>query len=118
MNPVYYTSNYGASASTLNIPIADPSDNQGQSSHSYLKELNQPKKKVKSRSDCASIFSNSSVKSKKGVFKSATRTPRTPGSQGLGKKAIESMHKLLKTSEEAGKAPSPMKWETFLKALS
>ena len=126
-------SSFGASASTLNIPVVDPTSHHGQSGHSYLKELNQPKEKTKSRGDHASIFSSTSTDTKKGSgLKSAVTSifggkgKEDEGNKNakytwfsrLSKKATESMHQLLKTSEEAKSAASPMKWETFLKVQS
>ncbi|KAH6914336.1 hypothetical protein BKA70DRAFT_1421115 [Coprinopsis sp. MPI-PUGE-AT-0042] len=122
-------SSFGASVSTLNIPVVDPSAGQGQSAHSYLKELNQPKEKFNSRGDYAYIFSNSSAETKKGGIKAVSslygKGKEDQGSMNakniwfsrLSKKATESMHQLLKASEEVGKPPSPMRWETFLKLM-
>ena len=78
------------------------------------------------------IFSSSSADTKKGGgLKSAVSSifgGKGKEEQGnknakytwfsrLSKKATESMHQLLKTSEEAKQAASPMKWETFLKLM-
>jgi hypothetical protein len=121
-----------ASASTLHIPIGET---QAQSGHSYKKQLEsdfQQKAKVKSRPDHASMFSNDESKSKginffskitSGFKKEApeepesNKNPKYTWFSRLSKKATDSMHQLLRTGEEAGKQPAPMKWDTFVKVL-
>lgn len=116
-----------ASASTFNLPIETT---QGMSGHSYLKQLNESqaaKAKIKTRADHASMFSaQSDVKSGGGLFskvknafkaepQETTKNAKYTWFSRLGKKATDSMHQLLRTGEDAGKQPSPMKWETFLR---
>ncbi|KAG2015712.1 hypothetical protein CC2G_008956 [Coprinopsis cinerea AmutBmut pab1-1] len=127
-SPTLGRSTIGASASTLNIPVETT---QAQSSHSYLKQLEsdfQQKAKIKSRPDHASIFSGSIHETKKGGLLSkmgfgkkeedhGDKNPKYTWFSRLSKKATDSMHQLLKTSEDAGRQPAPMKWETFLKLM-
>ncbi|RXW24981.1 hypothetical protein EST38_g912 [Candolleomyces aberdarensis] len=122
-----------ASASTLHMPIGET---QAQSGHSYKKQLEsdfQQKAKIKSRPDHASIFSNESESKGKGMnffskitnsFKKETpaepesnKNPKYTWFSRLSKRATESMHQLLRTGEEAGKQPAPMKWDTFVKLM-
>jgi len=124
-SPSAPSANFGASASTLHIPIAQT---KAESTHSYLKTLEETKKdKVKSRPDHASIFSQDTEK-KSGLFAKITKgltgkdetgqkNPKYTWFSRLSKKATDSMHQLLRTSEEAGKQPSPMKWDTFVKLM-
>ncbi|KAJ2925087.1 hypothetical protein H1R20_g11985, partial [Candolleomyces eurysporus] len=121
------------STSTLHLPIGET---QAQSGHSYKKQLEadfQRKAKIKSRPDHASIFSKESSMRSKGKGKRILskiantfkkETPAEPESDKnpkwfsrLSKKAIDSMHRLLRTGEEAGKQPAPMKWDTFVKLM-
>ncbi|TFK23947.1 hypothetical protein FA15DRAFT_620109 [Coprinopsis marcescibilis] len=116
---------FGPSASTLNIPIETT---QAQSIHSYLKQqdIDGQKAKVKSRPDHASIFSQDSKKSSgAGLFSKLTKpfkkdegkNPKYTWFSRLSKKTTETMHTILRTSEDADKQTAPMKWETFLKLM-
>lgn len=119
----------GAAASTSNfhIPVGTT---EAQSGHSYLKELGgDQKSKVKTRADHASIFSNQSNQtteqkggwaSKLNPFGSKTgenKNAKYTWFSRLSKKATDSMHQILRTGEDAGKQPSPMKWDTFVKLM-
>ncbi|KAF6763057.1 hypothetical protein DFP72DRAFT_1030216 [Ephemerocybe angulata] len=122
-----------AATPNFNIPVGAT---QAASGHSYLKQLNtdfQQKAKIKTRADHASLFStntNEEGGSAGGLFSKVKSAfgGKTEGSQDsknakytwfsrLSKKATDSMHQLLRTGEDAGKQPSPMKWETFLKLM-
>ncbi|KAF9478819.1 hypothetical protein BDN70DRAFT_879530 [Pholiota conissans] len=97
-----------------------------QSARSYLQEqqLNKTEKKVKSRPDHASLFSQSEVK-KGGFFSRVSdvvkgkdkETEMQQAKQSffsrLGKKTTGLMHQLLKP----GEARTGMKWEHFLKVM-
>lgn len=87
-----------------------------------MKDKDEDKKKIKSRPDHASMFSEPKKKgllSKLGLGKKdeehSDKNPKYTWFSRLSKKATDSMHQLLRTSEDAGKQPAPMKWETFLK---
>lgn len=47
----------------------------------------------------------------------SNKNPKYTWFSRLSKKATDSMHQLLRTSEEAGKQPAPMKWDPFVKVL-
>ncbi|KDR75158.1 hypothetical protein GALMADRAFT_249095 [Galerina marginata CBS 339.88] len=112
------------SASTISLPIGETST---QSGHSYLKSLNTgTEKKVKSRPDHASLFSNSDTK-KSGFFSKIsgggkekegdTANAKRSWFSNLGKKANTLMHQLLKTQEDQTDGRAPMKWENFLRLM-
>ncbi|KAF8904426.1 hypothetical protein CPB84DRAFT_1727744 [Gymnopilus junonius] len=106
-------------SSTASLPSA-------QSGHSYLKSMNiGSEKKVKTRPDHASLFSNSEPK-KQGFFSKMTgiggkdkesemkEAKRTWFSR-LSRKTSDLMHQLIKSSDNQPRAP--MKWENFLKIM-
>lgn len=106
------------------MPSAEPET--AQSAHSYLQSLSIAEKKVKSRPDHASLFSQPETK-KKGFFsglsltkgkdkQSAMKEARQSWFSKLGKKSGNLMHQLLNTSENE-KQGAPMKWESFLKVI-
>jgi hypothetical protein len=109
-------------STTSLVPSAEPET--AQSAHSYLQSLSiSEKKKVKSRPDHASLFSQPETE-KKGFFsglsltkkgqdkESAMKEARQSWFSKLSKKTKAHMHQLLNTSENA-----PMKWETFVKVI-
>jgi hypothetical protein len=113
------------SMSNFHIPVGTT---EAQSGHSYLKEIKQSEKaKVKTRADHASIFSNQTEEQKGGLFSKVktalggkadeTKNAKYTWFSRLSKKATDSMHQLLRTGEDAGKQPSPMKWDTFVKLM-
>ena len=105
------------------VPSAEPET--AQSAHSYLQSLSiSDKKKVKSRPDHASLFSQPDTE-KKGFFsglslkkgkdkESAMKEARQSWFSKLSKKTETLMHQLLGTSEN-DKVGAPMKWDSFLK---
>ena len=107
------------------VPSAEPET--AQSAHSYLRSLSIcDKKKVKSRPDHASLFSQpetekkgflSGLSLKKGKDKeSAMKEARQSWFSRLSKKTETLMHQLMSTSEN-DKHGAPMKWESFLKVI-
>lgn len=113
-----------ASMSSFHIPVGTT---EAQSGHSYLKELGgDQKSKIKTRADHASIFSNQTEEQKGGLFskiksaiggKTEEKNAKYTWFSRLSKKATDSMHQILRTGEDAGKQPSPMKWDTFVKLM-
>ena len=112
-------------STTSLVPSAEPET--AQSAHSYLQSLNvADKKKVKSRPDHASLFSQpdterkgffSTLSLKKGKDKeTAMKEARQSWFSKLSKKSETLMHQLLSTSEN-DKHRAPMKWESFLKVI-
>ena len=99
-----------------------------QSGHSYVKDLDAPKTKVKSRADHASIFNNKETTEKKGGFFSKFRRkdqgppddppPKKGGKYSwfahLNKKSNKLMHQLLNTTEDDTHGQAPMKWDHFV----
>jgi len=109
-------------SSTTSLPI---SQTTAQSGRSYLQSLDiKSEKKIKTRPDHASIFSNAETE-KKGLF-SKFSTQKTKDEDKtkemgdakkswfskLGKKTVDLMHQLLKTSKEKS---GNMKWDDFVK---
>lgn len=99
-----------------------------QSAHSYLKDLEGPKTKVKTRADHASVFSSDStlLEKKPGFFskfsrkdKSAEDSIKKGGKYSwfskLSKKTSKFMHQLLNTSENEKQGLASMKWDNFVK---
>lgn len=98
-----------------------------QSARSYLQNLGlSDKKKVKSRPDHASLFSQQDTE-KKGFFsglsltkgkdkESSMKEARQSWFSKLSKKTETLMHQLMDTSENE-KHGAPMKWESFLKVM-
>jgi hypothetical protein len=112
-------------STTSLVPITEPET--AQSAHSYLHSLSiSDKKKVKSRPDHASLFSQPDTE-KKGFFsglsfkkgkdkESAMKEARQSWFSKLNKKTETLMHQLLSTSEN-DKPSASMKWESFLKVM-
>lgn len=113
---------YNASMASLTLKETTTA----QSSHSYLQKENLMKsdKKIKSRPDHASLFSN--AEEKRGLFSSkfssASKGEVKPKESDksnwfskLGKKTTGLMHQLLRPGDEQKRARAPMKWEHFLK---
>ena len=112
------------STTSLPFPLEQTS---AQSAHSYIKDLDGPKAKVKSRSDHASIFSATSEKEKKsGFFSKFSRKDKPANDQekkgdkgswfsNLSKRADKLMHQLLNTKDNETKGLASMKWENFVK---
>ena len=113
-------------STTSLVPSAEPET--AQSAHSYLQSLSiSEKRKVKSRPDHASLFSQPETE-KKGFFsglsltkkgkdkESAMKEARQSWFSKLTKKTKAHMHQLLNTSEN-DKTGAPMKWETFVKVI-
>jgi hypothetical protein len=110
-------------STTSLVPAAEPET--AQSAHSYLQSLSiSDKKKVKSRPDHASLFSQPETE-KKGFFsglslkkgkdkESAMKEARQSWFRKWGKKTETLMHQLMSTSEN-DKHGAPMKWGSFLK---
>ena len=98
-----------------------------QSARSYLQNLGlSDKKKVKSRPDHASLFSQQDTE-KKGFFsglsltkgkdkESSMKEARQSWFSKLSKKTETLMHQLMDTSEN-NKTGAPMKWESFVKVI-
>ena len=111
-------------STTSLVSSAEPET--AQSAHSYLQSLSISDKKVKSRPDHASLFSQpetekkgffSSFSLKKGKDKeSAMKEARQSWFSKLSKKTKPLMHQLMSTSEN-DKPGAPMKWESFLKVI-
>jgi hypothetical protein len=111
-------------STTSLVPITEPET--AQSAHSYLHSLSiSDKKKVKSRPDHASLFSQpdtekkgffSGLSFKKGNKESAMKEARQSWFSKLNKKTETLMHQLLSTSEN-DKPSASMKWESFLKVM-
>jgi methionine-rich copper-binding protein CopC len=109
-------------STTSLVPSAEPAT--AQSAHSYLQSLNiSDKKKVKSRPDHASLFSQ--PEAEKGFFsglslkknkdkETAMKEARQSWFSKLSRRTKTLMHQLLNTSEN-DKPDAPMKWESFLK---
>jgi len=114
--------------STTSLGIGETTT--AQSSHSYLQSLNvKTEKKVKTRPDHASIFSNDQDE-KRGLFSkiSSTATGKDKEEEmakakhswfsKLSKKTTGYMHQLLKTGGDDGAdSKGHMKWEQFLKIM-
>jgi hypothetical protein len=112
------------STASLPFPLEQTS---AQSAHSYVKDIDGPKAKVKSRSDHASIFSATSEKEKKrGFFSKFSRKDKPANDQdkkgdkgswfsNLSKRTDKLMHQLLNTKENETKGLASMKWENFVK---
>jgi hypothetical protein len=112
-------------STTSLVPTAEPET--AQSAHSYLQSLSVSEKKVKSRPDHASLFSQPETE-KKGFFsglslmkkgkdkESQMKEARQSWFSKLSKKTKTHMHQLLNTSEN-DKTGAPMKWETFIKVI-
>ncbi len=116
-----YTASYMSSMASLSLGDTTTA----QSSHSYLQKENliKSEKKIKSRPDHASLFSNADEKkgffstkfsSSKGEVKPKD-SERSNWFSKLGKKTNGLMHQLLRPGDEQKKARAPMKWENFLK---
>lgn len=101
-----------------------------QSGHSYVKDLDTPKAKVKSRADHASIFSKESTEKKSGFFSKFRRKDQGPsdgpppkkGSKyswfaHLNKKSTKFMHQLLNTTEDETQGQASMKWDHFVQVF-
>jgi len=99
------------------------------SAHSYLKEHEGPKAKVKSRPDHASIFSEKEKKT--GFFSKFTRKDQPSDDKDnakkgskqswfskLSKKTNKLMHQLLNTTEDETKGQASMKWDHFVKLMA
>ena len=111
-------------STTSLVPSAEPGT--AQSAHSYLQSLSiSEKKKVKSRPDHASLFSQ--PETEKGFFsglsltkrkdkESAMKEARWSWISKLSKKTVTLMHQLMNTSEN-DKHGAPMKWESFVKVI-
>jgi hypothetical protein len=111
------------SSTSLSLPVEQTS---AQSARSYLRseKLEDPKTKIKSRPDQAPL---DPIPEKKGFFRlpKGKDKPKQPEAEQkankqswfsrLTKKAVGSMHQLLRTSEDDTKGVAPMKWEHFLK---
>jgi hypothetical protein len=108
-------------SSTTSLPI---NQTTAQSGRSYLQSLDtKSEKKVKTRPDHASIFSNPETE-KKGLFslhkardedkteEITTKEAKKSWFSKLGKKTVDLMHQLLKTSKEKS---GNMKWDDFVK---
>jgi hypothetical protein len=114
--------------STTSLPFPH-GQTSAQSARSYLKDLDGPKEKVKSRSDHASIFSSTGEKEKKGGFFSKfSRKDKPVNDQEkkgdkrswfakLPKRTERLMHQLLNTSEDDKRGLASMKWEHFVKVI-
>lgn len=109
-------------ASTISLPISEST--AAQSGHSYLQSLNlKSEKKVKSRPDHASLFSNPDNKkqsffSKLSIGKDKEKEEKEAKQSWfsrLGKKTNDYMHQLLKTNRGQTGTRTSMKWEHFLK---
>ena len=113
-------------STTSLVPNAEPET--AQSAHSYLQSLSiSEKKKVKSRPDHASLFSQPET-GEKGFFsglslmkkgndkESAMKEARQSWVSKLSKKTKTLMHQLMSTSEN-DKTGAPMKWESFVKVI-
>ena len=114
------------SSSTTSLGIGETTT--AQSSHSYLQSLNyKTEKKIKTRPDHASLFSNDDDE-KRGLFSKISPTVTGKDKEDemkeakqswfskLSKKTTGYMHQLLKTGEEPGAdGKGNMKWEQFLK---
>ena len=114
------------SPSTTSLGIGETTT--AQSSHSYLQTLNiKTEKKIKTRPDHASLFSNDGDE-KRGLFskisskvaskdkESEMKEAKQSWFSKLSKKTTGYMHQLLKTGEDAGAdGKGTMKWEQFLK---
>ncbi|CAA7261735.1 unnamed protein product [Cyclocybe aegerita] len=111
-------------SSTTSLPLGQTT---AQSAHSYLQQLNiKSEKKVKSRPDHSSLFSNPEEE-KKGFFSKFSSQKKDKGDDDkaakqswfskLGKKTTGLMHQLLQTSEDQTDGRAPMKWEQFLKLM-
>lgn len=102
-----------------------------QSGHSYVKDLDAPKTKVKSRGDHASNknFGNSkeSTEKKSGFFSKFRRKDQGPSDEPppekssknkwfahLNKKSNKLMHQLLNTTEDEKQGQASMKWDHFV----
>lgn len=115
----------GFMSTTSLVPSAETV--MAQSAHSYLQSLSiSDKKKVKSRPDHASLFSQPDTE-KKGFFSSlslkkgkdketAMKEARKSWFSKLSKKTKTLMHQLMGTSEDE-KRGAPLKWESFLKVM-
>ncbi|KJA27891.1 hypothetical protein HYPSUDRAFT_35071 [Hypholoma sublateritium FD-334 SS-4] len=119
---------YNASYMSSMASLALKETTTAQSSHSYLQKENLMKsdKKVKSRPDHASLFSN--AEEKKGLFSNkfssaskgevrAKESEKSNWFSKLGKKTTGLMHQLLRPGDEQKRARAPMKWENFLKLM-
>ena len=108
--------------------VPSPEPETAQSAHSYLQSLSiSEKKKVKSRPDHASLFSQRET-GEKGFFsglslmkrgkdkESAMKEARQSWFSKLSKKTETLMHQLMNTSEN-DKHGAPMKWESFVKVI-
>jgi hypothetical protein len=116
------------STASLPFPLEQTS---AQSAHSYVKDLEGPKTKVKSRSDHASIFSANSEKEqerekKSGFFSKFSRKDKPVDAHekkgdkrswfsNLSKKTGKLAHQLLNTEESKTQGLASMKWEQFAK---
>jgi hypothetical protein len=115
--------------STTSIPFP-LEQTSAQSAHSYVKDLDAPKAKVKSRSDHASLFSSTSDKEKKSSFFSKfSRKDKPVDNQekkgdkrswfsNLSKRTDKLMHQLLNTPQSDKQGLGSMKWEQFVKVTS
>jgi len=117
------------STTSLPFPLEQTT---AQSAHSYVKDLEGPKTKVKSRSDHASIFSANSEKAqekKNGFFSKFSRKDKPVDTQErkgdksswfskLSKKTNKLAHQLLNTEENATRGLASMKWEHFTKLMA
>jgi len=118
------------STTTLPFPLEQTS---AQSARSYVKDIDGPKAKVKSRSDQASIFSATSgneKEKKSGFFSKFSRKDKPAEDQQekkgdlrswfskLSKKRNKLMHQLLNTSENETKGLASMKWDHFAQLMT
>lgn len=115
-----------SSSSTTSLGIGETTT--AQSSHSYLQTLNyKTEKKIKTRPDHASLFSNDDDE-KSGLFSKISskvagkdkedemKEAKQSWFSKLSKKTTGYMHQLLKGGEDPGAAgKGTMKWEQFLK---
>jgi hypothetical protein len=109
------------STTSLPFPLEQTT---AQSAHSYMKDLDGSKTKVKSRSDHASIFSEKEKKS--GFFSKFSRKDKPADAQekkgdksswfaNLSKKTGKLAHQLLNTEESGTQGIKSMKWDHFVK---
>ncbi|KAF7321790.1 hypothetical protein MKEN_00700800 [Mycena kentingensis (nom. inval.)] len=114
----------GITAGMSSVSLATTTETTAQSAHSYLKseKLLDQKSKVKTTGTAAP------EKTKKGGFlgkfgkmtkeeEEKVKKPKHSLFSRLSKKATNSMHQLLRTSEDETKGLASMKWETFLKLM-
>ncbi|KIM45307.1 hypothetical protein M413DRAFT_441989 [Hebeloma cylindrosporum] len=115
-------------SSTTSLGIGETTT--AQSAHSYLQTINaKTEKKIKTRPDHASLFSNDDDE-KRGLFSKISskvtgkdrekemKEAKQSWFSKLSKKTTGYMHQLLKTGEDSGAVgKGSMKWEQFLKIM-